>query len=342
MPFVKSNPNEYLVMGRKGKITNLGHAASAYLWPGSSFVFVPSTQQKTIFEMTQESSDGIPLRFKGIVIFRITDPIIVANRFDFVGNQGMEDIRIMISHVCLGELRAKVSHMTMKECIEQRKTTLTDTVATTVRNMVQGSEGRVGWGIEVDVVQVAQVFIVDDELRRQLEVEVRNQIKANSELSDIQMEESLKLARISSARRIEQESLENERQALKIRQEKQRLNRDFAYEQLEAETPLRLAQIEKDKEVLQQQLTHRQVQLEDKKLEIELNLLEKKAVQDLHKDILPLEQMPQITESLSKIFQGANLSIYGENVPLLASLQSLLELVTQSIKNATGTRLTSE
>src|SRR5436190_1427872 len=41
MPYVKAQPNEYLVVGRGGKITSYGQAASAFIWPGSSHVLIP-------------------------------------------------------------------------------------------------------------------------------------------------------------------------------------------------------------------------------------------------------------------------------------------------------------
>jgi regulator of protease activity HflC (stomatin/prohibitin superfamily) len=109
-------------------------------------VLVPSTQQEAAFEMTQESTDGIPLRFKGMVLYRISAPEIVASRFDFSTNLGQDEIKNMISHVCLGELRAAVSHMTMKECIEQRKTTLTDVVRNALKEVIDGKDGEKGWG----------------------------------------------------------------------------------------------------------------------------------------------------------------------------------------------------
>jgi hypothetical protein len=90
MRFIKANPNEYLVLGRRGTITNLGVAASAFLWPGTTFVLIPSTQQETCFEMTQETKDGVPLRFKGIVIYRVVEPAAAARRFDFAGGLGLE------------------------------------------------------------------------------------------------------------------------------------------------------------------------------------------------------------------------------------------------------------
>src|SRR5262245_65350007 len=108
MPFVKASPNEFLVVGRRGKVTNRGLAASAFLWPGATHVLVPSTQQEATFEMTQESKDSIPLRFKGIVIYRVTDPGAAARRFDFSGRGGPEQINALLGHVCLGELRAVV------------------------------------------------------------------------------------------------------------------------------------------------------------------------------------------------------------------------------------------
>src|SRR5262245_47451397 len=130
MRFVQANPNEYLVVARRGRITNRGVAGSAFLWPGATHVLIPSSQQEATFEMTQESKDSIPLRFKGIVIYRIVDPEAAARRFDFASHDGHAQIRTLLAHICLGELRAVVAHMTMDECIEQRKTTLTDRKST--------------------------------------------------------------------------------------------------------------------------------------------------------------------------------------------------------------------
>ncbi|MBK8185401.1 MAG: hypothetical protein IPK63_21830 [Candidatus Competibacteraceae bacterium] len=73
--FVKSNAHEYLIVGRGGAIRNRGPAASAFLPPGATHVLVPSTQQEAIFEMRQESKDGIPLRFKGSAIYWIDEPV---------------------------------------------------------------------------------------------------------------------------------------------------------------------------------------------------------------------------------------------------------------------------
>ena len=217
--------------------------------------------------MTQESQDGIPLRFKGIVIFRIVQPEISVKLFNFTNHSGLEEIKTLISHICLGELRAVVAHKTMKQCIEERKTTLMDSVKLALQQVVSNSEK--AWGIQLDVVQVAQVFIVDNELRRQLEAEVRNEIKSKSDLSNLQVVEAVQIAQIGSERRVQQESLETEKQRVNLEREKLHLQREFEQEQIETNTPLRLLKIEKENEILQAEQEMRQIANKVKALEVE-------------------------------------------------------------------------
>jgi flotillin len=330
MAFIKANTSEYLVIGKKGKINNLGVAASAYIWPGWAYVRVPSVQQEAIFEMTQESQDGIPLRFKGIVIFRIVQPEISVKLFNFTNHSGLEEIKTLISHICLGELRAVVAHKTMKQCIEERKTTLMDSVKLALQQVVNDSEK--AWGIQLDVVQVAQVFIVDNELRHQLEAEVRNEIKSKSDLSNLQAVEAVQIAKIGSERRVQQESLETEKQRVNLEREKLQLQREFEQEQIETNTPLRLLKIEKENEILQAEQEMRQIANKVKALEVENQMLTEKAKQDLRKEILPLEQAPIIAEAISHILQGANLSVYGDGAQVLGTFNQLVNLLTTRLE----------
>jgi hypothetical protein len=337
MRFVKANPNEYLVVGRRGKITNRGAAASAFLWPGSTYVLVPCTQQEATFEMTQESKDSIPLRFKGIVIYRVVDPEAAARQFDFAGRSGHEQIKTLIGHVCLGELRAAVAHMTMEECIEQRKTTLTDAVASALQEVIRGPDGGHGWGIELDVVQVAQVFIVDNELRRQLEAEVRNTIKVKSELSEIQMREGIKIAQTTSERRLQQEGLEAERQRVTIAREKLRLQKDFEKAEVEADAPVRLLKIQQQAEVLARELEKSRLEVQVRELAARAETALDRVRQDLRKEVLPLEQAPALAGALARMFRGMNLSVYGQDGALLSSVAPVIDLLARRLREAVQT-----
>ena len=134
MAIVRAGPNQYLLVGRKGVLENRGSAVQVFLRPGTIYVLVPSTKQEAAFEFTQETKDGIPLRFKGTVHLPdhrprgggqpcSTSAAATADR----------QITTLLTHVCLGELRHAVSHMTMVECIEQRKTTLSGVVDAALR-----------------------------------------------------------------------------------------------------------------------------------------------------------------------------------------------------------------
>lgn len=367
MFFAQANPNEYLVIGHNGKVVNRGTGIRVFLWPGSTYVLIPSTKQEATFEMTQETRDGIPLHFKGIVIYRITHPERIAINFNFHGGHGLDEINLLIHNICLGELRAVVSGMTMQECIEQRKTVLTTTVDAALRQVVQAeNEGAPRWGIELEMVQVAQVYIIDPELRKQLEAEVRNSIRAKSDQSDIRTREETQLAQLASSRRVTEEKLVIEKDAIRqkeelefanlqyrrrLQTENQELTREaillatdkFKLEQeaerqkAEIEAPVRLLQIEKQQAILERELEVRQVENQVRALEVKRDLLAEKARQELRKDILPLEQTPALAESLSHLFQGANLSFFGNENQLLASILPLFEMLSKTVRqNVTG------
>jgi hypothetical protein len=364
VPFVKAGPNQYLLIGRGGKLENRGSAVQAFLRPGAIYVLVPGTKQEATFEFTQETRDGIPLRFKGIVIYRVTDPVAAARLFDFASGAGVAQITNLLVHVCLGELRHAVSHMTMVECIEQRKTTLSGVAEAALRATIHGGDGQANdWGVTVEVAQVAQVFIVDTQLRQQLEAEVRNEIKLTSDQSnlraqeetrlaemasegrlqeqklagdreELRRQEELELAQLERRRRMQAENLATQRQALALERERLHAAMEAEQDRVATEAPVRLFRIARETEVLRRELELRGLQNEIKAFDVEHELLLPRAQQELRREILPLEQAPQIVEAASKVLRGTNLSIYGENAQLLGQLQPVFEILARAVQQA--------
>jgi len=164
MPIVRTRPSEFLVVAERGRLANRGAAASVFLMKRTAWVKVPGEQQEARFEMTQETPDGIPLRFKGSAVLRIVRPEAAAQLFDFTTGEGLAAMKMLACNACLGELRDQVSHMTMQECIEQRKTTLTGAV------------------------------------RAALEAETRGRIRSASDLAELSARESVELAKIAAGR----------------------------------------------------------------------------------------------------------------------------------------------
>jgi hypothetical protein len=360
MPLVRANPNQYLLAGRGGRLENRGSAVQSYLLPGTVFVLVPADKQEASFEFTQETRDGIPLRFKGIVIFRVSEPLVAAARFNFVKpGLGINQVSELLTHVVLGELRHAVSHMTMQECIEQRKTTLSQVVADGLDETIhrQGED----WGISIEVAQLAQVFIVDSELRGQLEAEVRNEIKLRSDQSDIHAAEEAKLAAMASGQRVAEQQLAADREAIRraealAQAETERQRRAAAEElitrqeavaqadalflaeqasdaaRLEAEIPVLRERIARETEIAAMELVLRQQQAAVQAAEVDRDLARARAEQALRMELLPIEQQPAIVKAASGVFRGANLSIYGEQAELLGQLAPVFELLGRSVR----------
>jgi hypothetical protein len=333
--------------------------------PGAIYVLVPSTKQEATFEFTQETRDGIPLRFKGIIIYRITDPMAAARLFDFSDPAGIGQITTLLTHVCLGELRHAVSHMTMVECIEQRKSTLSGVADAALQATIRGADGQTNdWGITVEVAQVAQVFIVDTHLRQQLEAEVRNEIKLKSDQSDLRTreetrltemasegrveekklatdreslrrQEELELAQLARQRRMQAENVATERQALQLEQERFHAEMEAEQDRVKTEAPVRMLRITTESDILRDELAMRNLQNQVKALEVEQELLLPRAQQDLRREILPLEQAPQMVEAASKVLHGTNLSIYGESSQLLGQLAPIFDLLGRAVVQAT-------
>ena len=348
MFYVKASPNQYLVAGRRGRVHNLGLAAGSFRWPGVSFLKIPGSQEECCFEMTQESADGIPLRFKGLVIYRIVRPQAAALMFDFDSGMGSDRIRRMLSHLCLGELRACVAGLTMKRCVEERKTTLTEALHKVLRRTVDKTEES-DWGLQIEVVQVAQVFVTDPELRAQLEAEARDDIRSKSQLSALRADRQLQEARAESERLALEHALELSREkarfareeqefALQLQRKKDESSHLLREEALQRETPLRLQEIASRMELAEEERKLAEAQGETERLKSEYELEINRQRQELEKELLAVKQAPEIAQALAGMLAGAKLNFWGQEPTLLEPVTSMLRQFASAFSDKTTPR----
>ena len=336
MSFVRAMPNQYLLAGRGGRLENRGSAVQVFLGPGTVWVLVPRTKQEATFEFTQETRDGIPLRFKGLVVYRITDPVAAARVFEFERGSETSQINALLTHICLGELRHAVSHMTMAECIEQRKTTLAGVIRDALDAAIHPTDAADAWGLTLEVAQVAQVFIVDAELRQQLEAEVRNEVRLRSGQSDVRTEEEIKLAEMSSRDRLAEQKLVSDRQALRRSEALFQAEMVAQQARIEAEAPIRLLRIEHDRVALEQELGMRELEDRVQAIKVQHDLQRARAEQDLRREILPVEQAPRIVEAASGVLRDANLTVFGDELGLMRHVTPLLDVVSRAVEQVVG------
>ena len=194
--------------------------------------------------------------------------------------------------------------MTMVECIEQRKTTLSGVVAAALQSTIHsdGDDTR-EWGVRIEAAQVAQVFIVDATLRQQLEAEVRNEIKLKADQSNMQAQEQIQLAELESQGRVQEQKLAGDQAKLR-RDEEMELaadrppaaeprprpwrptgrsssstrndsTRSSAADQdrLTSEAPVRLLRLETERAILAEEVELLQLQNQVRALEVERDLL---------------------------------------------------------------------
>jgi hypothetical protein len=333
MPIVRTKPSEYLVVAERGRLANRGAAASAFLPRRIAWVKVPGDQQEARFEMTQETRDGIPLRFKGSAVLRIVRPEAAAQLFDFSTPEGLAGMKTLACNACLGELRDRVSHMTMRECIEERKTTLTGAVRAALEQLVAGGEDG-GWGVALDSVLVAQVFIVDQDLRKQLEAETRGRIRSASDLAELAARESVELAKIASVRRVQQESLGTEKQRIAFDRQKHALEVEAEMAAIEGDQPVELARFASRLEVLRTEKDALELERQVEEIAAAKDLIRKRAEHEMRRDLLPIEQAPQIVESAARLFQGTRLSLYGGDGGLMKVVEPVLEAIADALRGA--------
>ena len=176
------------------------------------------------------------------------------------------------------------------------------------------------------------MYIVDAKLREQLEAEVRNEIRVKSDQSEIRSKEEIRIAELASESRIEERKLATEKDTMRREQERLQAQLEAERDRVASETPVRLFRIENDSAVAREELALQQLQNEVRALVVEGDLLVDRARQALRREMLPIEQAPEIVESASRVLQGTNLSFYGEGTELLGQLTPILDLIRHNVE----------
>lgn len=346
---IKSNSNEYLLISKNGVVINKGRAASHVVMPGISYTIVSAAQQKSNFAMTQESKDGISLRFKGVVIYHVEKPEIASLHFDFNTSNGLDSIKDLIAEICYGEIRDIVSHLTMEECIEQRKELLSTSLRKKLSEVEYKNDNNVGWGIAIDIAQVAQVFIVEDEIREQLEANLRNTLRKESELSNLKTEEELIFAKNNSVIKQKEEKLaqglkagEIEKKEIEYRKNKELFDLNISLQTKkkefeikkeieELETAKYIFNLDNETKRIEAELKIETMRLELATLKKSLEMNEKDKEYQQNKEILELKKEKAIGKTIGTLFNNATLTFYdGKGNDFMKTLSPMFDLITKN------------
>lgn len=359
--------HEVIVKNSRGKMTVVNPGSYSHVYWYETYTIVPLSMKKTGFKMTHETHDRIDMCFKGIIEFSISDPVRVVQMFDFESQEhGVESIGEELKDHCLGQLRDIVSKLTMEQAITERNDTISRELKRRLQGIVQGENGLKPWGIDMDVY-VQQIFTEDVELKKQMQSEAKDAIRRKEEISRIDTEEQIQKISIQSKKTIDEENFlseresyrrENEKLDLEQKKRERKLQNDNNIKKMESElqseelirkqktdeekiiSETRIKQLMYDEQIKrfenEQRMLDLQNVIEKKRSEIDAIKLDceisrEKAFSDIRKEMIPLEKITEIAESLSGSLSGANISVYGDNSDILRPITFLTDFITGKI-----------
>jgi hypothetical protein len=139
---------------------------------------------------------------------------------------------------------------------------------------------------------------------------------------------------MASASRVAEQQLAADQEALRRREALHASELTAEEARVAAETPVRLPKLARETAVLREELVVQQLRNRQQAAEVEHDLLLPRAEQDLRREILPLEQAPQLVEAASRVFQGTSLSIWGDNATALGQVAALVDLLARAVSQA--------
>ena len=255
--FVAARPSEFLAVYRRGKLDERrsGQGARIWKWPSDSVAVVPTTLKEVIFKANQITLDNVDVRVRGMVVYRIADPVKTCRLINFEARQQAEaKLARMIADLCRSSVKWLVANMKLEECLRHRKDRIAEALGEQVSRVVS-SEGPDGWGVEVVTIDVQDVYIQDEAIFRAMQSGYKAEREREEKLARLELEREVERQRLASDR-----ELEKERHELQV--EKARLASLAALRQLELQRATNEKQLE-----LQRASDEKQLELDRMRVE---------------------------------------------------------------------------
>lgn len=204
--WVSARPSEYLIVFRGGKVdaAACGQGGRFWKWPSDSYAIIPTTLKEVVFHANQITTDLVDVRVRGMVVFRIEDPLRIYKLINFTDRQAAEaKLAQMISDMCRSVAKWLVANLALEECMRRRK----EAIGTALVREVAGLASE-RWGVDIVTIDVQDVFIQDEALFRAMQAGFRAEKEREAEQ-----------ARQNAGRAIEEHRLAGERALEKERQE---------------------------------------------------------------------------------------------------------------------------
>jgi regulator of protease activity HflC (stomatin/prohibitin superfamily) len=160
--WISARPSEFLVVYRKGELREDLSGQGGRVWkrPSDTVAIVPTTLKEVIFQANQVTCDHVDVRIRGMLVYRITDPLRIYTLINFSQRQQAEaKLARMLSDMCRSTAKWLVANMALQECNRRRK----EEIAVALKREV-AAVATEGWGIEIVTIDIQDVFVLQERL----------------------------------------------------------------------------------------------------------------------------------------------------------------------------------
>ena len=125
---------------------------------------IPTTLKEVLFRSNQITVDNVDVQLRGMVLFRILDPVRIYRLVNFTNREQAETkLGRIIADTCRSTAKWLVANMTVEQCMRRRKEEIAAALRGEVARVV-GSGDPAGWGVEIETVDIQDIYIQDDQL----------------------------------------------------------------------------------------------------------------------------------------------------------------------------------
>ena len=209
--YVSASPSEHLIVYRRGRLVEgLSRPGGQFFkWPSDTYVTIPTTFKEICFQANQITADNVDVRVRGMVLYRISDPVRIHRLINFTRRQQAEaKLARVIADLCRSTTKWLVANMGLEECNRRRKEEIAAVLLQEVSGVVAES-----WGVEVVTIDIQDVYIQDDALFASMQAAYKAEQARRAALAELESRQSLERRRLESER-----ALEEDRQALSLEQ----------------------------------------------------------------------------------------------------------------------------
>ena len=365
MGFVSAQPSEYLVVYRNGSLREKasGQGARCFKLPGDSVAIIPTTLKEVVFRANQITADNVDVRLRGIVVYRIAEPLRIYKLINFTHRQHAEaKLARMIADMCRSTAKWLVANMGVQECVRRRK----EEIAAALKRelaLVVSARGDEGWGVDIVTIDIQDIYIQDAQLFASMQARFKSEKELEARLAaietkrEIEKRELLTQAALMEERHAQAMAQAERAAAQKLAEMEQQRRQDeaeFELERVRAEQAERLARMKTEEAVARERLTaeagleRQRLTAEATRLQFDEQIRELRARIEAENEASPaslqrtfmVNALPAVAETVAQSMGNVRLTVLqgadGVVSPFQMVLQSVMDVFEQYVGKKQG------